>query len=393
MRAMVGWRGVGSVVAAVMVLVALTSCRPNFVDGSTMQATIEGDGVRLSWSPGRADEGRTLTSYRIDVDGTEITRIDPSETSCLLTGLTAETDHDVEITVYDSNGEWSGESEYVKSVTATFTTPAGSDDSGGIRCEVVDPPTPAAVTVVLSQPTPGADTLVIGGQVAPITYQLAVANTGETASADVTVTNPVPTGTTLVTDSPSCGTATACTVEVVDGVIGWTLAGLPAESSTDLTFSVTVNPELATTTSIESTATYTTTGQDCEANPCTTNTINNPAEPWRWTGSFRNGKKVTIDSINTVFYSGRNTFNALTMPTNDPAAVITVTWECYPNLNCLMENDIHSRTMTFNFVWDIDDYRNWAMYATVTATQGTRTMTDVTFMQFDIEKGSIFTTS
>lgn len=401
MRRTSGRRIVSGVVVAVLVLATLTSCRPRFSGESTLQHQAQGDGIVLSWSPAQTDSDRSVASYRVDVDGAEVTRIDSSVTSCVLTGLDAGVDHDVEVSVYDSTGEWSGIgewSDWVKSLHTTVTGPVGSDGTAGVDCAAVQPPTAAAVSVAVSEPSPGAGTKVIGGQVAPIAYQLAVANTGETASGEVTVSDPVPVGTTLVAGSPSCGTATDCTVATTDGVIHWTLAGLAAESATDLSFSVTVNSELGTTTSIDNVASFTAAGQSCDTDPCTSNTVTNSAEPWAWTGAWvapyapAASGAVTIDPWNSVFYDGLSpTFHAYTRLTNDPAATITVEWSCYPSQICLLLNDPHSRTMQFNFVRDPDDFQNWAMYVTATATQGTRTMTSEKFMEFSLEKGVYYT--
>ena len=55
-----------------------------------------------------------------------------------------------------------------------------------------------AITVTKSEPTPGAGVTVTSGQATPITYQLAVTNSGGTASGPVTVTDAIPAGTTYV---------------------------------------------------------------------------------------------------------------------------------------------------------------------------------------------------
>lgn len=103
---------------------------------------------------------------------------------------------------------------------------------------------------------------------------------------------------------------------------------------------------------------------------------------------------MSIRRRNRVFYSGRNTFQSVLQPTNDPATVtndpaatVSVEWSCYPDSLCLIENPTTPTTL-FNFVWDPDDYQNWAMYLTVTAKQGDRTLSHSEFMEFTLEKGS-----
>ena len=107
---MSGRRLVVGVVAIMAITAGLVACRPTFPDGATLMIATEGDGVRISWPAAQTDADKPLASYRIDVDGAEVARLAPVETSCLLSGLTATVDYALEVTAYDSAGQWSGDS-------------------------------------------------------------------------------------------------------------------------------------------------------------------------------------------------------------------------------------------------------------------------------------------
>ncbi len=138
--------------------------------------------------------------------------------------------------------------------------------------------TPASVTVVKSEPTPGAGTTVTAGQAAPVTYQLTVANSGGTASGTVTITDAIPAGTTYVAGSASCGAAPACSVNFATGTVTWTLASVPALSTKNLTFQVTVNGGDANGSTISNQASFTNvmTPGCGNAAACATNMVSNP---------------------------------------------------------------------------------------------------------------------
>lgn len=368
-KSTVGRRLAIRVVVILAITAGLAACRPAFPYGSTLTTATEGNGVRISWPGASTDADTALASYRIDVDGAEVARLAPSEQSCVLSGLTAGTDHAVEVTAYDAGGLWSKESAFTAAVVGTVTGPVGS--TGGpdspINCEVVAPR--ADVSVVLSQPSPGADTKLISGQVAPVTYELAVTNAGSAASGEVVVTNPIPAGTTLVVDSPSCGTATGCSVAAVDDAVEWTLSDVPTATTVTLTFSVTMNPDIGTIRTIISQATYTDQSRPgCDPTDCTTNPVTNPAEPWAWVGT-----EPGFIPGNVVFFSGINHFRAIPQLTNDPAATITYRYVCIPDYLCQI---LHAEgdQVTFNFIYD--EFENTDLYKRVfaTATQGDRQM-------------------
>jgi uncharacterized repeat protein (TIGR01451 family) len=363
----------------------LVACQPDFPHGATIQTAVEGDGVRLTWSPGRAEADRTLVSYRIDVDGAEVSRIDAADTSCVLTGLAEGEQHAVEVTVYDSSGEWSGDSGFVKSLGASVVGPAGST-AGDVRCEVVEPPAVADLSVVLSQPAPGAGTLLITGQVAPIDYVLTVTNAGNAASGEVVITNPIPAGTSLVADSPSCGTAIGCSVESADGAVQWTLPDVPAATAVTVGFSVAMDPEIGSITTITSQASYTDqTGSGCETD-CTTNAVTNPAERWAWIDSPVGDWAATIP-LNVVFFTGIHHFRAVPKPTNDPAAAITYDWNCIPDYLCHIQYAYDDK-VAFEFVWDEYENTDLVIVLTATATQGDRQATRTAYQYFRlIESG------
>lgn len=110
------------IVAAVTGL--LVACAPNFASGSALNATPSGSGAVLSWSAASVTTtGRTIDSYRIDVDGTEVARMPRTDLGCRLHGLRSGS-HTVSVTAYDSGGEWSGSQTTGGTLTAQVTAPA-----------------------------------------------------------------------------------------------------------------------------------------------------------------------------------------------------------------------------------------------------------------------------
>lgn len=364
-KSTVGRRLVVRIVAIAALTAGLAACRPHFPDGATLTITAEGDAVRISWPAAFTDADTPLASYRIDVDGEEVGRLAPVETSCVLSGLTAGADHAVEVTAYDSASLWSKESTSTAAVVGTATGPVGS--TGGpaseIRCQGAV--TVADVSVVLSQPSPGAGTTLISGQVAPVTYELIVTNAGGTASGEVVVTNPIPAGTTLVTDSASCGTATGCSVTADAETVEWTLTDVPADTTVTVGFSVSMNPDIGAIDTITSRATHT--GPGCHPTACTTDPVTNPAEPWAWLED----PPVGFIPTNVVFFSGIHTFRAIPQLTNDPAATITYDFWCIPDYLCPIQH-IEGDQVTFEFIYDEYENTDLLKAVTATATQGDR---------------------
>lgn len=125
-----------------------------------------------------------------------------------------------------------------------FTTSCGDT---GEEITVV-PPTAAASPFLLgsknSIPAPGST--VVRGQT--VIYSLTLTNLGSAVASAITETDTVPTGTTYVSGSASCGGVPTCSVTVANGVITWTginvaaLTGGTAGMVT-LSFDVTVNSD------------------------------------------------------------------------------------------------------------------------------------------------------
>lgn len=155
------------------------------------------------------------------------------------------------------------------------------------------------VNVVKSEPTPGDGTTVAPGQKTPITYKLAVTNSGTAEATSVVVTDAVPTGTTYVDNSAS-GPA-GVTVAVSNGTITWTIPTLAAITGTtptedDLTFQVTVNSSDANGSTISNQAAFTDINTpSCTAgtsDTCLTNAVTNPVAV-KQTGSNPQGTPQT----------------------------------------------------------------------------------------------------
>ena len=137
--------------------------------------------------------------------------------------------------------------------------------------------TPASISVIKSEPTPGAGVTVTAGQAAAITYQLAIANSGATASGSVTVTDAIPAGTTYVAASASCGTTPSCGVNEAAGTVTWTLTSVAALTTGNLTFQVTVNAGDANGSTISNVGNFNNVlTPGCVGSPCITNTVTNP---------------------------------------------------------------------------------------------------------------------
>ncbi len=166
--------------------------------------------------------------------------------------------------------------------TGSYTGPGCTPVSVSSSCSTNPVTTPvtnaAAVTVQKSV----SATTVTAGQATPLTYTLAVTNTGKSNTVGaVTVIDSVPTGTVL-SGSPGCGTlaSSACSVNVSGGTITWDLAaGLTPGQVVDLTFSVSV--DATATAPIVNTATWTgpgcTTAGGCSSNQVTTTVTNGAA--------------------------------------------------------------------------------------------------------------------
>ncbi|MDR3664191.1 MAG: hypothetical protein P4L86_28050, partial [Mycobacterium sp.] len=153
---------------------------------------------------------------------------------------------------------------------------------------------PASFTVTKSF-TPSAG--VIAGSGTPIVYTLTATNHGQ-AEGNVTVTDTVPTGTTLVSGSYACPTVTSpttCAVVLSGSTITWTLTNVAGGASVPLNFSVTANGTDPTEL-IPNAATWT--GPGCSSSPCSTNTVNTPVTAQ--SPSLSVAKATTTTSVSSV---------------------------------------------------------------------------------------------
>jgi fimbrial isopeptide formation D2 family protein len=113
---------------------------------------------------------------------------------------------------------------------------------------------------------------VVVGSSTPIVYTLTATNAGTaTTQTPLSVSDTVPTGTTLVAGSPACkGGPPSCATALSGSTITWKVpAGVAPGTVYSLTFSVTANANDAAGT-ISNTATWT--GPGCLSAPCSTNT-------------------------------------------------------------------------------------------------------------------------
>ncbi|HXQ44220.1 MAG TPA: hypothetical protein VN816_06250 [Acidimicrobiales bacterium] len=181
--------------------------------------------------------------------------------------------------------------------TLTQTLPA-TDGGDTITIDVLGswssgyktpPGTPAVGSVTLPEDScsisvtkTANQTTVVAGSPTPVLYTLTVTNnsslpTGGTGS--ITVTDPVPAGTTYVAGSATCATGTNgsnephCSASESSGTVTFTLGtGLAADESAQLTFQVTVDAGDPSGT-IPNTATFTGPGCKTKAPGCSTNTV------------------------------------------------------------------------------------------------------------------------
>lgn len=104
-----------------------------------------------------------------------------------------------------------------------------------------------------------------------------MANSGETATGTVTVTDDVPTGTTYVAGSASCGSTADCAVGEAGGVITWTLSNVAAGAIDNLTFEASVDADDTDGSTISNAGAFTNVNTGgCSTATCTTNSVTNP---------------------------------------------------------------------------------------------------------------------
>ncbi|MBX3314924.1 MAG: CAP domain-containing protein [Actinobacteria bacterium] len=140
--------------AAVLVLAA---CNPRFEDGASLQVTAASGGILLQWPAAvEYDEGQTIAQYRIDVDGAEVARLGGTARSCQLTKVAAGT-HTVQVTAYDSNGDWSGTVVPAGTLSATVSGPtldASDATPGCVASGATDPTAIAAAWTTINATLP-----------------------------------------------------------------------------------------------------------------------------------------------------------------------------------------------------------------------------------------------
>lgn len=125
------------VVAMLAIGVVVSACQPSFPSGATLTATPLGPLVSLSWTDAVADDsGEVVDHYGIEVDGVEVATTSSAAASCVLTGLAAATTYTLAVTVYGTEGGWSGSYgvETMARASTTYTTPAAGDAGDQVAC-------------------------------------------------------------------------------------------------------------------------------------------------------------------------------------------------------------------------------------------------------------------
>ncbi|MEO6629606.1 MAG: fibronectin type III domain-containing protein [Aquihabitans sp.] len=131
----------GLLVAGFLLAGVLAACAPTFASGATLVATPLGPLAMLTWGAATADAGKSIASYRVEVDGAQVALVPGSATSCVLTGLAPSTSYLLRVTAYDSENAWSGDlggdMEASGRVQATYVT--GPAVGGGAVRNCVSP--------------------------------------------------------------------------------------------------------------------------------------------------------------------------------------------------------------------------------------------------------------
>ena len=273
--------------------------------------------------------------------------------------------------------------------TSTSTTSTTASTTTTTTTTTTTVPLPASIDLVLSQPSHGDGVKVIGGQSAPLEYVLTVTNSGDAPSGPIVVTDSEHRVTTLVTDSPSCGTTPGCSVVVADAplnpwvgrAITWSIDDVAPRSSVELSFAATVDDQLEGFTSLVDQPYVTNVNTpNCTTPTCARNAVTNPVEPFRFEpgGGFW--------PRNSVFYSGPGyDLTAAGWETNDPEAeIVSYRYRCVPELLCQLGTPNEPTTSTY-FLWDYWDHSFFTIYLTVTATRGDDTIIGANYMDFRLE--------
>ncbi len=128
-----------------------------------------------------------------------------------------------------------------------------------------------SLTVVKSSSPASGSTVSLNSTV---TYSLALKNAGNAAATGITMTDAVPSGTTYVANSATCGGVSGCKVSQSGGTITWSGLSVGAASTVTVSFQVTVNSTDTNGETIPNFAVFTNDGTpNCTTPTCHTNTV------------------------------------------------------------------------------------------------------------------------
>jgi hypothetical protein len=128
------------VLLAALALVA-AACRPYFPGGSTLEIEpAAGTTVQILWNTAYdaeyPDVDHLVNEYQIHVDGLIIDTVAADVASCTVVGLGSGTSYLIEVTAESTSGEKSSEvGAGLGTLSASYTTPAGSDPGGTKSCD------------------------------------------------------------------------------------------------------------------------------------------------------------------------------------------------------------------------------------------------------------------
>ncbi len=112
------------------------ACQPRWTAGDALTA----NGLELSWPTAKElDDNQSVAGYLISIDGVPSSVVPAPATTCTLAELTPNTTYDVEVTAYDTVGEWSGSLTKPTPpgrLTTQVTAPAGVPPSGSPACTI-----------------------------------------------------------------------------------------------------------------------------------------------------------------------------------------------------------------------------------------------------------------
>lgn len=118
-----------SLVVVALAAIVLAACQPTFPEDAEATATQQGSKVLIDWpaaTPYAVED--PVVGYEVYVDQSLVTTISPSFTRCLLQGLSAGTDYDVEVLAVDL------EDHISSALLVEFTTPLVDDSANPLDC-------------------------------------------------------------------------------------------------------------------------------------------------------------------------------------------------------------------------------------------------------------------